>query len=255
MKPVSRLFVAACMAASFVAVGTPSASAQVPGEAALGPAAAAEQPEAPEPWGTTTLNILSINAFAFETFDGASVHKSDSTGGRYMVSGNSCFEAGLNLPTGAVVDHLQLDSCDTGVGEVSAGLATCPIGGSPCVVSLPIATSGTPGCALNNSAIGTAAVNNNLANYFVQACTAGGASTTFHAVRVFYHLQVSPAPAVATFPVDVPTGHPFFRFVEAMAASGLTGGCGPGQFCPDTPVTRGQLSVFLASALGLHFPN
>ena len=66
---------------------------------------------------------------------------------------------------------------------------------------------------------------------------------------------MSPAPGVATFPIDVPTNHPFFRFVEAMAASGLTGGCGPGQFCPDSPVTRGQMSVFLASALGLHFPN
>ena len=49
-----------------------------------------------------------------------------------------------------------------------------------------------------------------------------------HSFRVYYRLQVSPAPAVATFPNDVPTSHPFFRFVEAMAASGLTGGCGPG---------------------------
>ena len=47
----------------------------------------------------------------------------------------------------------------------------------------------------------------------------------------------------------------FFRFVEAMAASGLTGGCAPGSFCPDQPVTRGQMSVFLSLALGLHFPN
>jgi len=42
---------------------------------------------------------------------------------------------------------------------------------------------------------------------------------------------------------------------NAMAASGLTGGCATGSFRPDQPVTRGQLSVFLASALGLHFPN
>ena len=72
---------------------------------------------------------------------------------------------------------------------------------------------------------------------------------------MYYRLQVSPAPATATFPNDVPTSHPQFRFVEALAASGLTSGCGAGSFCPDSPLTRGQMSVFLAVALGLHFPN
>jgi hypothetical protein len=71
---------------------------------------------------------------------------------------------------------------------------------------------------------------------------------------VRYKLQVSPAPASATF-ADVPTSHPFFQFVEALAASGITAGCGGGNFCPDAPITRGQMAVFLAAALGLHFPN
>jgi hypothetical protein len=73
-------------------------------------------------------------------------------------------------------------------------------------------------------------------------------------VGVRYKLQVSPAPASATFG-DVPTDHPFFRFVEALAASGITAGCGGGNFCPNDPITRGQMAVFLAAALGLHFPN
>lgn len=80
-------------------------------------------------------------------------------------------------------------------------------------------------------------------------------STGIYGFEISYHLQVSPAPATATFPNDVPTNHPFFRFIEAMAASGLTGGCGAGTFCPDAPVTRGQMAVFLAVALGLNFPN
>jgi S-layer family protein len=58
-----------------------------------------------------------------------------------------------------------------------------------------------------------------------------------------YKLQVSPAPANATFG-DVPTSHPFFQFVEALAKSGITGGCGGGNYCPDNPVTRGQMAVF-----------
>jgi hypothetical protein len=78
--------------------------------------------------------------------------------------------------------------------------------------------------------------------------------TRVAALRVFYRLQVS-APSGVTFPNDVPVSHPFYRFVEAMAAAGLTGGCGPGSYCPDAPLTRGEMAVFLSVALGLHFPN
>jgi hypothetical protein len=52
---------------------------------------------------------------------------------------------------------------------------------------------------------------------------------------------------------DVPTNHPFFPFVEALVASGITAGSGGGNYCPDAPLTRGQMAVFLAIALGLHF--
>jgi hypothetical protein len=66
---------------------------------------------------------------------------------------------------------------------------------------------------------------------------------------------VSPAPAAADFN-DVPTTHPFFQYIEALKASGITGGCqaSPPLYCPDNPVTRGQMAVFLAKALGLHWP-
>jgi hypothetical protein len=73
-------------------------------------------------------------------------------------------------------------------------------------------------------------------------------------ITVRYRLQVSPAPATATFN-DVPTNHPFFQFIEALAASGITGGCGGGNYCPDAPLTRGQMAVFLSKALGLHWPT
>ncbi len=65
--------------------------------------------------------------------------------------------------------------------------------------------------------------------------------------------QVSPAPATATFG-DVPTSHAFFQFVEALVKSGVTGGCGAGNYCPDAPLTRGQMAVFLSKALGLQWP-
>lgn len=81
----------------------------------------------------------------------------------------------------------------------------------------------------------------------------GAGEHMFYRGIVFYKLQVAPAPASATFN-DVPTSHPFFRFVEALADAGTTGGCGGGNYCPDAPVTRGQMAVFLSQVLGLNVP-
>ena len=72
-------------------------------------------------------------------------------------------------------------------------------------------------------------------------------------VNLFYRLQVSPAPPTSDFG-DVPTSSPQFQFIEALYASGVTAGCGSGNFCPNAPLTRGQMAVFLAKALGLQWP-
>jgi hypothetical protein len=65
-------------------------------------------------------------------------------------------------------------------------------------------------------------------------------------------LQVSPAPTHATFN-DVPTTDWAFRFIEALAKSGITSGCqaSPPLYCPDNKITRREMAVFLAVALGL----
>ena len=46
-------------------------------------------------------------------------------------------------------------------------------------------------------------------------------------------------------------GHPFEEHIEWMRLAGLTEGCGGGRFCPDAPVTRGQMASFLVRALEL----
>ena len=92
-----------------------------------------------------------------------------------------------------------------------------------------------------------------LFNHYIAADVGGDTSIT--GCWVFYKRQVAPAPSTATFPNDVPTNSPIFRFVEALAATGVTGGCGSGSFCPDQAVTRGQMAVFLAVALGIGFPH
>ncbi len=52
---------------------------------------------------------------------------------------------------------------------------------------------------------------------------------------------------------DVPGSDFGYQYIEALAESGITGGCGGGNFCPDNPVTRRQMAIFLAKALGLSF--
>ena len=40
------------------------------------------------------------------------------------------------------------------------------------------------------------------------------------------------------------------RFIEDFAERGITGGCGGGNYCPNDPVTRQQMAVFLEVAMG-----
>jgi len=47
---------------------------------------------------------------------------------------------------------------------------------------------------------------------------------------------------------DVPCPSTFVNWIEQLAAEGITGGCGGGNYCPTTPVRRDQMAVFLLKA-------
>ena len=52
---------------------------------------------------------------------------------------------------------------------------------------------------------------------------------------------------------DVPAGSTFEQSIDRLATAGITRGCNPpanDRFCPDRPVTRGQMAAFLRRALG-----
>ena len=57
-------------------------------------------------------------------------------------------------------------------------------------------------------------------------------------------LCYTPPPCTGIF-ADVPCSSNFAPWIEAMANEGLTGGCGGGNYCPDNPVRRDQMAVFL----------
>ena len=63
-------------------------------------------------------------------------------------------------------------------------------------------------------------------------------------MKAKHGLCYTPPPCVGVFP-DVPCSSTFAPWIEALAAEGVTSGCGGGNFCPDNLVTRRQMAVFL----------
>ena len=61
---------------------------------------------------------------------------------------------------------------------------------------------------------------------------------------------VPPACVSPTFD-DVPCSNGFARWIEELVRRGVTGGCGGGNYCPATAVTRDQMAIFLVTMFGL----
>jgi plastocyanin len=194
-----------------------------------------------------------LNAWDFSTRRSSMVTDSPAAPDFHRNGPQTELIAGVRLPAGASITGMEVAGCDTGADAINANLFECLDPDAACPTLASVNTTGTPGCGY--FAVATTGVPNvdNLANsYLVRVFL--GSSQTLRAVRIFYRRPVSPAPAVATFG-DVPASDPRYRFVEALARAGVTGGCGPGAYCPDEPITRGQMAVFLAVALGLYWPN
>ena len=203
----------------------------------------------PRTFGTAT-SILTVPAASFAP-NSSFTEWSSSLGERWRSGGSGGFEAGVLLPAGALITNMDFEACDESPWSIIAQFFSCA--GDQCATLAEITTGGpeAPGCTVFSTPTSAHVVDNVARRYLLSIQTGSGdASTRFRAVRISYHLQVSPAPGVATF-ADVPTSHLFFRAIEALAASGATSGCGGGNFCPNQYVTRGELAKFLANALGL----
>jgi len=60
-----------------------------------------------------------------------------------------------------------------------------------------------------------------------------------------------PAVGASTGFNDVPTTHWAAAWIKQLAAEAITGGCGGGNYCPENPVTRAQMAVFLVRTFNL----
>jgi hypothetical protein len=221
----------------------------------------------PEQFGVQCCQVTQIPAAAFTSPTGA-VWYSGSLG--YMSPNGSPAAAGFDLwapvmlPSGVEIQFMDLYYFDsdpdynisaTLQAHTGGGILSGPPGG----FNLGTASSaGNPGYGYGVATL-THTVNNHV-GYIPSAAqlvvgivaTVLGPGLQFKAVDIWWMRQVSPAPSVASFN-DVPTNHPQFQFIEALEASGITVGCGGGDYCPDSPLTRGQMAVFLAKALGLYW--
>ena len=59
-----------------------------------------------------------------------------------------------------------------------------------------------------------------------------------------------PAVGATTGFTDVPTNYWAAAWIKQLVAEGITAGCGNGNYCPEVPVTRAQMAVFLLR--GIH---
>jgi hypothetical protein len=179
-------------------------------------------------------------------------------------SGTVTWLGAVRLPSGAEVTRLEVSACDgSDIDEVQFALleTSSPVGnfaGTGNRFVTAVGTTGlasTPECGVFSVPVSAPLTVDNADRYYavyLRTIDAGFPGVVFDVARVFYRLRVSPAPAVATF-ADVPTGHGFFPFVEALVAAGITAGCAPDLYCVNDPITRGEMAVFLSKALGLHF--
>ena len=222
--------------------------------------ALAGSPAAPQTWGTTNTTYSTVPEWQFSP-SSSSVSYSDfgNPARRYALTPFSFFFASASLPPGALLQNLEFDFCNS-QPDGGSSILLLLYGASATNADLTLLTQITgaanQGCTSAFADLsGLGYTNDDDHRLILEAAFGpnGDSTTSFSGAVVGYKLQVSPAPASPTF-ADVPATDPAFAYIEALAASGVTAGCGSGNFCPDTVVTRKQMAVFLAKALGLYYP-
>jgi len=210
---------------------------------------------APEEFGLVDEVVVALHQQAFQGRDAAAAALKEQSSAWRHCSGSCWLDSTIYLPSGAKITGIEIDLDDSNAaGSVNGYMYHCSVGATTCpyVATLSTGDAATPGITQAYAAADHTVLNGAQSYSVAVRLTGGTTSTRFGSYRVFYKRQISPAPGVATF-MDVPISHPFFGNVEALAASGITGGCGGGNYCPDNFVTRAQMAAFLSRALGLHW--
>jgi len=89
----------------------------------------------------------------------------------------------------------------------------------------------------------TSGCSTNPLEYCPEASVTRAQMAVFLEKGLHYPAAYTPPDAIPTF--NDTAGHWAEDWVEALKVDGITGGCGGGNYCPDDPVTRAQMAVFL----------
>ena len=218
-------------------------------------------------FGVSNMTVTSVTGNMFDGSEDAFIRDGGTSGQLWCGGGTSFADAQFDLPAGANIEFFDVWGYDSNASEnltvflIRYCLPDLGQGFPVAAVLRAVSSTGSAGNFFASDPISTDAVRNVICTYVARArfdndgdgCVPNN-SLRLYKVRLQWKRQVSPAPPAATFG-DVPTDHWAFQFVEALFTSGITGGCGGGNFCPDDPLTRGQMAVFLSAALGLEWEN
>ena len=205
-------------------------------------------------FGPSADNALSIPGLGFQGYRARDQAVIGQNGISRFCDGADCqLVRVLTLPQGAVITSLRLYAADgNSQGKVILRLQKAELADKfSATVQSSLNTELLAGDLILTNENINLTIDNNSSFYYLDALITGGTFTTsIYAAQVLWKRRISPAPGTASFG-DVTDAHPFFQSIEALASSGITQGCGQGNYCPDAAVTRGQMAVFLARALGL----
>ena len=220
--------------------------------------------ETPETWGPQS-GFTTVAAYDFQRAEPDSKLRTNTDFAfcTDAALGGAWAYASVQVPEGASLGTLHSWASDTDEDRdlYFHFYETCQDYGYDDPVTTVVAENQTLGAIGNipgSKSLGGLTVNNHRCIYSVRVLFASYPESCVNSLKIrkfeiTWNRQVSPAPAAATFG-DVPTSHPFFQFIEALVKSGITAGCGSGNYCPDEPLTRGQMAVFLSKGLGLQWP-
>jgi hypothetical protein len=168
------------------------------------------------------------------------------------------FESGATVTVGGVP---AINVTFNGPTSITATMPPLPPGtANDVVVTNPSGLTGTLENGWVTYFLDTPQFTTSVANLVRNGVTAGigggnygeSMSITREQMAVFlmkakHGLCYVPPPCAGIFP-DVQCPSQFANWIEALAAEGITGGCGGGNYCPGNPVTRQQMAVFLLKA-------
>jgi len=228
---------------------------------------------APDTYGPTDVSYIDVPATAFFPVYGGFAYNGDYAGLRWGDTDTIDLMAPMpRIPAGAQIVYLELAFEDNSTfWYVDGSLTVCDYLGQTCTQH-PAAGAGAGDCGVPGyicsgyaAAPGPSSIAADITgdNVFVDnydyayslysRVQGGGGQTKLAGMIIGYRLQVSAPGSGAPHFADVPPSDAAYQFIEALYASGISVGCGGGNYCPDASLTRRQMAVFLAKALGLHF--